>query len=106
MYSNKQDFVSELDPVNSIIKEDWSRILLIGIKGTNKQIIDVISLGKTIARIREDKDLTQWKLARVLGVSQVRISEIENGRAGQIGINTLASLFSALDVSGLEFIRL
>lgn len=73
----------------------------IGIKGTKERDVfeeelrlDV--LGKTIKKIREDKNLTQEQLGKLVGVKKAQISKIEN-HLTDARFETILKVFRALD---------
>lgn len=55
-----------------------------------------VALAQRIAELREEKHLNQVGLARILGVSQQFISQIETGQENNLTLYTLLRLASAL----------
>lgn len=49
-----------------------------------------------LKQIRKSRDLTQGELSRDMGVSQKRVSDIENGRLDLLKIDTLRRYVAAL----------
>jgi transcriptional regulator with XRE-family HTH domain len=62
---------------------------------------DVVSfylqLGETIKKCREEKKITQDKLAKYLGLSRVSIANIEKGRQ-RVQVHTLIEISESLEV--------
>lgn len=59
-----------------------------------------------LAQIRKGKELTQATVAKSMGVSQKRVSEIENGDLSSMRIDTLARYAESLGgklVASIEF---
>lgn len=52
--------------------------------------------------LREQKGISQEKLAEMTGLSRVAISNLENGKSSEAKLSTLKKLAEALDVS-IEF---
>ena len=61
--------------------------------------MDLVSLGKEIARNRKKRKLSQAALSRQAGISRATLDALENGRAGELGFSKIARLLAAL---GLE----
>ena len=55
-----------------------------------------IVVGKTISDARKTRNLNQWQLAKLLGVTQPYISSLENGK-GNITIDQIADILELLD---------
>ncbi|MDD5465953.1 MAG: helix-turn-helix transcriptional regulator [Candidatus Omnitrophica bacterium] len=55
-----------------------------------------VALAQKIAELREEKHLNQAELAKMLGVSQQFISQIETGQERNLTLYTLLRLASAL----------
>jgi DNA-binding transcriptional regulator YiaG len=53
-------------------------------------------LGFRLAQLREDAGVSQTELARRMGVSQPRISQLEQGDPGQMALDTLRRYIAAL----------
>jgi len=53
-------------------------------------------LGFRLAQLREDAGISQTELARRMGVSQPRISQLEQGDPGQMELDTLRRYITAL----------
>jgi transcriptional regulator with XRE-family HTH domain len=62
-------------------------------------MLDLISLGRTIAERRKTLKLSQAELSRKAGLSRATLDALENGRAGELGFSKVARLLAAL---GLE----
>ena len=60
--------------------------------------MDQIKIGKFIAELRKEKNMTQQQLAEKLGVSYKTISKWETGR-GMPELSTIKPLSEELDVS-------
>lgn len=59
--------------------------------------IKALRLGVQLARLREQKGLTQTQLAAKVGMSAPNISRIETSPGQNLTLNTLVKLFGALD---------
>jgi transcriptional regulator with XRE-family HTH domain len=57
---------------------------------------------KEVARIRQERDLTQGELAEMCGVSQATISRVESG-AAQPSLGLIEAMAKALRVSPSSF---
>lgn len=73
---------------------------LIGKKGTTKRDIFEYELqmdliGKAIKQTRQNRNLTQEELGKLIGVQKAQISRIENN-ASNVTMDTLLRVFSAL----------
>jgi len=53
-------------------------------------------LGFRLAQLREDAGVSQTELARRMGVSQPRVSQLEQGDPGQMALDTLRRYIAAL----------
>jgi len=62
-----------------------------------------MNIGKKIIELREEKGLSQYRLAKEAGVGQGRISQIESGKNPSPTTATLQKIASALGVSMAEF---
>ena len=58
-----------------------------------------MNFGTKIRRRREQLGLSQQELARLLGMTQARISEIESGARPNVNLHNLRNLARALGVS-------
>lgn len=56
-------------------------------------------MSENVKRLREEKNLSQSELARLSGVSQSYISELEDGKAKNPSIKTLGKIAEALGVT-------
>ncbi len=56
-----------------------------------------LSTGQNLARLREEKGMSQQELANLCSVDRAKISRIENGRADYMH-STLLEIANALDV--------
>lgn len=61
--------------------------------------MDVIKIGSTVREMRQARGLTQQEVARLSGVGRTSLSQLENGRIGDIGIRKLLRICAVL---GLE----
>ena len=73
---------------------------LIGKKGTTKRDIFEYELqmdliGKAIKQTRQNRNMTQEQLGKLIGVQKAQISRIENN-ASNVTMDTLLRVFSAL----------
>jgi DNA-binding Xre family transcriptional regulator len=59
--------------------------------------IKALRIGVQLARLREQKGLTQTQLAAKVGMSAPNISRIETSPGQNLTLNTLVKLFGALD---------
>ena len=55
-----------------------------------------IVVGKILSDARKTRNLNQWTLAKLLGVTQPYISSLENGK-GNITIDQIADILELLD---------
>ena len=62
-------------------------------------MLDLASLGQTIAQRRKRLKLTQAALAKRAQVGRVTVDALENGRSAELGYTKVARILSAL---GLE----
>ena len=63
--------------------------------------MDQIKIGKFIAMLRKDNNMTQLELANILGVTDRAISKWENGR-GLPEVSLIVPLCRALNISADE----
>lgn len=75
----------------------------IGIKGTpqrNQYEFDLKMdlIGETIKNIRQEKNLTQEQLGKLVGVQKAQISKLESGN-NNVTVNTLLKVFNALNAN-------
>jgi len=56
-----------------------------------------LQIGVQVAKLRQEKGLTQTQLAAKVGMSAPNISRIESSEAQNLTLTTLVRLFSALD---------
>src|SRR5438132_236883 len=56
-----------------------------------------LQIGVQVARLRQEKGLTQTQLAAKVGMSAPNISRIESSEAQNLTLTTLVRLFNALD---------
>ncbi len=61
--------------------------------------MDWKTLGRKIRRARRDQDLTQSKLAEIVGVHHITISRIENGQMPGVTLALIVKLSEALNLS-------
>jgi len=54
------------------------------------------NLGKHIKTLRKEKNLSQEKLAKEVGISRVTLSKLENGYFANVSIATLDNVLSIL----------
>lgn len=66
-----------------------------------KPEIEFKKIGKLIKKTRQEKDLTQFNLAKITGIKQPDISAIESGKKN-ITISTLIKIFRVLKIVNLE----
>ena len=55
-----------------------------------------LAVGQALSNARKTRNLNQWQLAKLLGVTQPYISSLENGRAN-ITIDQIADILELLD---------
>lgn len=55
--------------------------------------------GEVIARLREEKGWTRYRLAREAGLSPIQVSRLERGVALSLGLRTARRLVKALGAS-------
>jgi predicted XRE-type DNA-binding protein len=53
-------------------------------------------LGHHLAEMRKERGLTQQEVAAAMGVSQVRVSRMENGELDRMQVDSIAAYVSAL----------
>ena len=68
--------------------------------------IDLADLGKQVAWAREQRGITQYALARKIGIHPVTLSRIEHGKLPGMTATVLARLARELDLSIDELLRL
>ncbi|WP_206785455.1 helix-turn-helix domain-containing protein [Amycolatopsis sp. MtRt-6] len=61
-----------------------------------REATEAYVLGFRLAQLREDAGVSQTELARRMGVSQPRISQLEQGDPGQMALDTLRRYITAL----------
>ena len=61
-----------------------------------REATEAYVLGFRLAQLREDAGISQTELARRMGVSQPRISQLEQGDPGQMELDTLRRYITAL----------
>lgn len=61
--------------------------------------MDLQTLGQNISVYRQEKGISQQKMADHLGISRATINALENGRSGDIGIRKVMKI---LDYLGKE----
>ena len=64
--------------------------------------MDSKTIGRKIAKLRQNLGMTTTELAKRVGISQAQISRLENGKQG-FRSNTLARISGALDVKPIYF---
>ena len=62
---------------------------------------EVDEIGKQVAKARQDRQLTQGRLAELAGLSRATVDALENARKSDIGVSRLIRI---LDVLGLELV--
>ena len=62
-------------------------------------------LGRTFARLRISRGLTQAALGERIGLSQASVSRFENGLQPGLGARWLARMMMVLDVSNIDLER-
>ena len=62
-------------------------------------MLDLISIGNTIAERRKTLKLSQAELSHKAGLSRATLDALENGRTGELGFSKVTRLLAAL---GLE----
>ena len=62
-------------------------------------MLDLVSLGSTIAERRKRLKMNQTELSRQAGVSRATLDALENGRARELGFSKVTKILAAL---GLE----
>lgn len=73
---------------------------LIGVKGTPERDLFEYELqmdliGKAIRQVRQERNLTQEELGKLIGVQKAQISRLENN-ARNVTVDTLLRVFTAL----------
>lgn len=61
-----------------------------------EEILSEIRIEQAIIRLREERGLSQARLAKILGISQPAIARIESGKEPNLKLSTLAKLTAAL----------
>jgi DNA-binding XRE family transcriptional regulator len=61
-----------------------------------EEVLNKMRIEQDIIALREERGLTQEKLAKMLRVSQPAIAKIESGKAKNLGVKTLVRLATAL----------
>ncbi|SEF29364.1 Helix-turn-helix domain-containing protein [Amycolatopsis pretoriensis] len=61
-----------------------------------REATEAYVLGFRLAQLREDAGISQTELAKRMGVSQPRISQLEQGDPGQMELDTLRRYITAL----------
>lgn len=64
----------------------------------------LIELGKRIARIREGKKITQYRLAKDLFMEQSNLARIEDGNTNPT-VKTLLKICDALDIKMVDLFK-
>jgi transcriptional regulator with XRE-family HTH domain len=59
-------------------------------------MLDLTSIGSTIAEQRKSLKLTQRELAHRAGISRATLDALENGRTGELGFSKVARILTAL----------
>ncbi len=72
----------------------------IGVSGTPKRDqyefdLKIALIGEAIKKIRQERNLTQEQLGKLIGVQKAQISKLESGNKN-VTINTLLKIFNAL----------
>lgn len=57
----------------------------------------LLELGKTIRRLRREKELTQEKMAIKAGISRPTLSRMEQGKFANVSVRALFIILDALD---------
>jgi len=58
--------------------------------------MNLSNLGKKIKTLRKEKNLSQEKLAKEVGLSRATLSKLENGYLANVSISTLDNVLSVL----------
>lgn len=66
----------------------------------------LVSLGRTLRTIREDREMTQAEVANLIGISQVTLCRLETGHQGSIALATLRRFADRLELKDHEKARL
>lgn len=67
--------------------------------------IDAVKFGKTLRKIRNEKQMTAAELASKIGYTQPYISMLENGRKGIPKPDTLRKIAKGLDIPYIELMN-
>ncbi len=62
-------------------------------------MLDLISIGRQVAKRRKELKLSQTALSHKAGISRATLDALENRRAGELGFSKVTKLLAAL---GLE----
>jgi len=58
--------------------------------------VNLLELGSTIRRLRQERNLSQETLSQQVGTSRATLSKLENGRIANISIVTLNDILNHL----------
>lgn len=58
----------------------------------------LFEIGKQIRQVRKNRNITQAKLAKALGMSRTTIGQIENGTVQEIGVRKLIRVLEFLEL--------
>lgn len=58
--------------------------------------MDLSTLGKTIATLRRQQNVSQQLMADHLGLSRATINALENGRSGDVGVRKVMKILDYL----------
>jgi transcriptional regulator with XRE-family HTH domain len=93
-----------------MLAQDFFRSLYEKYPGMREKLAEIgklsdppFNLGGNVRDFRDQRGLSQAQLAKMIGVSQPRIAEIERGEANP-RLSTIAKLAKALDVSVPELL--
>lgn len=64
-----------------------------------QDIQSIEDLGRTVARLRRERALTQAALAQAAGISRQRLNGLESGKLGDLRLTTLFRVLAALDLT-------
>jgi predicted XRE-type DNA-binding protein len=59
-------------------------------------LLNEINIEQGIVALREERQMSQAQVAKLLGVTQPAVAKIESGRARNVGLRTLAKFAAAL----------
>lgn len=68
-----------------------------GMRGRVATILEQMDIEDQLVALREARGVSQAALAKMLGVSQPRIAQLEGTKARNVELRTLASYVAALD---------